>query len=78
MASIGLERTAKTPEKQGVSAKRGTESGAVGGDPSAHHQTTGLNTQTPPPDLAEVARVWPNLPPAIRAGIMAIVRTANQ
>jgi hypothetical protein len=29
------------------------------------------------PDLAEVVAAWPNLPEAIRAGILAMIRSAS-
>jgi hypothetical protein len=32
MGDIGLEQSSEMPEKQRVTAKRGTESGTVGGD----------------------------------------------
>jgi len=30
-----------------------------------------------PPDLAEVVAAWPELPEAIRAGILAMIRSAS-
>jgi hypothetical protein len=30
-----------------------------------------------PPDLAEIARAWDTLPEALRAGILAMVRSAK-
>jgi hypothetical protein len=31
----------------------------------------------PPPDLAEVTAAWPDLPEPIRAGILAMIRSAS-
>jgi hypothetical protein len=37
-----------------------------------------LPTDSPfPPDLAEIVTAWPNLPEALKAGIVAMVRAAK-
>ena len=36
-----------------------------------------IDTKKLPPDLAEIVAVWPQLPPAIRSAIVAIVRTSK-
>ena len=44
--------------------------------PSATENATGLLPELPP-DLAEVAAAWPDLPEPIRAGILAMIRSAS-
>lgn len=69
----GLELAPKTPRILGVDAKPGTESGTLG--PDSAPQTP---PQAPlPADLAHLVKAWPTLPPAIRAGILAMVKAAG-
>jgi hypothetical protein len=70
LAGGGFEPCHNSPAKSPVSPERGTESGTVGGD-SANNQ------QLADPDLAKVVMAWPNLPAAIRAGILAMVQAAK-
>ena len=67
LTPTGLEHPSKTPIKPHVSEKRGTESG------------TPATTPAPalPDDLAEVVAVWANLPAALKAGILAMVKAAK-
>jgi hypothetical protein len=46
------------------------------GDPLAHYLPTD-NRKATPDDLAEVTAAWPELPEAIKAGILALVRAAQ-
>jgi hypothetical protein len=57
-----LEPTSKSTGKTGVLAKSAAESGAVPPDFD--------------PELKELAQAWPGLSKAVRAGILALVRTA--
>jgi len=57
-----LEPTPISTGKAGVLAKGGTESGAVPPDFD--------------PELKEIAQAWPGLSKAVRAGILALVRTS--
>lgn len=69
IAATGLEHPSNSPEKQGFPAQGGAESGALGGE-------SATNQQPADPDLAAVVSAWANLPAAIRAGIVAMVKTA--
>jgi len=51
-----------------------TERGAKSGAPDAPKPA---NTRTLCPDLVEVVNAWPALPPAIRAGILAMIQAAK-
>ncbi len=62
----GVEQPPETPKKMRVSILSGAESGAL--------DARKVESQ---PDLAMVIEAWPNLPAAIRAGILAIVRAAG-
>jgi hypothetical protein len=44
--------------------------------PVAHHLPT--DTRSLPPDLAAVVAAWPTLPEALRAGIVAMVRSCER
>jgi hypothetical protein len=63
---MGLERTPKLSEKQGVSARGGAESGAGGAWKASID-----------PDLGELIAAWPALPEEVKAGILAIVQTGR-
>ena len=45
--------------------------------PSDEACSTGVTNFLADPDLAAVVKAWPNLPPAIRAGILAMVQAAK-
>lgn len=66
LGRAGIEHPQEMAGKAPVSTQGGAESGA-------------LNAQTPslPPDLAGVVDAWPSLPPAIRAGILAMIQAAK-
>jgi hypothetical protein len=70
----GLEPGAVFPKETQVSGAGGSKSGnkpAGSGDPAAPE---------PPadPDLAAVVAAWPDLPAALRAGIVAMVKAAGE
>jgi hypothetical protein len=70
MGDTGLERPALALSQTPVSEDGGAESGAQdAAQPS--------NPPSLPPELAEVVKAWPNLPEAIRAGILAMVKAAT-
>ena len=52
---------------QQFSGPRGTESGTLGDDSAD-------NRQPADPELAAVVECWPQLPAALRAGILAMVK----
>jgi len=62
----GFEPTSKASGKQGVAAESGANSGA----PDAQN---GLKY----PELGAILDAWPTLPEPIKAGILAMVRTAG-
>jgi len=68
--AAGIERPPKRSEKTRVPPERAAESDALG----AHD----IATAPVDPDLADVIAAWPTLPPAIQAGIMAMVRAAEE
>jgi len=75
-AATGLEHPSETAEKQGISAERGTESGTLGGDSASNRQPAQAQAAAFPPDLADVAKAWLDLPAAVKAGILAMVKAA--
>lgn len=73
MPPEGLEHHANPAGNTRVPDSGGSKSGNNGG---------GLGPPMPPtmptdPGLAEVIAAWPDLPPAIRAGIVAMVKAAG-
>lgn len=66
MGVTGLEHSAKTPGKTGNPATRGAECGA-------HRAPTGQFDQV----LQQVIDTWPDLPEAIQAGILAMIKAAS-
>lgn len=72
MPPEGLEHSRFSPGNTRVPDSRGSKSGNIG---------AGSTPPTPPPkptdpDLAAVVAAWANLPPAVRAGIVAMVGAA--
>jgi hypothetical protein len=57
----------------GCDSESGAESGALPDD-SAPDPTPAV---PPDPDLAAVVAAWPDLPPAIRAGVLALVKAGK-
>lgn len=66
MGDTGLEPSPETSGKDGAKRQRGAECGALSPDSADASGTAD-------PDLARLAAAWADLPPAIRAGIMAMV-----
>lgn len=73
VGDTGLELPAKNPRKTRVHDSGGSKSGNTRGDSDP---PTGP-VPPPDPDLAAVVAAWPGLPPAIRAGIVAMVRAGQ-
>jgi hypothetical protein len=69
MGPGGFEPTPKTPRKTHISAQGGALSGARGG-------ARLLPEDTGDPDLQQLIDAWPTLPEAVKAGIMAMIRSA--
>jgi len=72
VGDTGLEQSSGSSIKPHFPGQHGTESGTVGEAP----MPASITSADLPPDLAEILKVWPSLPPAIRAGILAMVRAA--
>jgi hypothetical protein len=71
MTPLGFALSQNPSGKPGVCDSGGAESGAVGGDSPG---TTSIGqARIADPDLAAVVAAWTNLPPAIKAGILAMV-----
>ena len=66
MGHEGVEPPPENTDKTGVLNQSGAESGALDA------QKAELS-----PELAAVVEAWPKLPPAIRAGILAMIRAAE-
>jgi hypothetical protein len=66
----GCEHPADSAGKSGISQQGGTESGPLGGDLASIRQPADS-------DLAAVVEAWPDLPAAIRAGILAMIQAAK-
>ena len=66
----GVEHPADFAGKPGISQPGGAESDAPGGDLASIRQPADS-------DLAAVVKAWPDLPPAIRAGILAMIQAAQ-
>jgi hypothetical protein len=62
----GIRTPPENPGKTAFSEKGGADSGAVT-----------LSNFSNDSDLALIINAWPNLPEAIRAGILAIIRAAG-
>lgn len=73
MGSPGLEQPPETTGNTGVSLPSGAKCGALSSD-SVPNPTL---TKPTDPELAAVVAAWPDLPPAIRAGVLALVRAAG-
>jgi hypothetical protein len=67
VAAQGLEHDQETPRKVGIPESGGAESGAVGA------QSVPI-----PSDLREIIDAWSMLPETVRAGIVAMVKTAER
>ena len=76
MTPWGFEHTAISAGNAGVSESGGIKSGNIGAGfgPPTHSATPNLPTD---PELAAVVAAWPDLPPAIRAGVLALVKAAG-
>jgi hypothetical protein len=70
VGDTGREHLAKPAGNPHISSKRGTESGTLGDDSAPRPIKAD-------PDLASVIAAWPNLPEAIRTGIVAMVKAAK-
>lgn len=65
MAEAGLETVANSPQKTGNSSRGGAESGAVDARSGAFD-----------PELQTIVDAWPSLPDTVKAGILAMVKSA--
>ncbi|MFN7022265.1 MAG: hypothetical protein ACK4WH_13185 [Phycisphaerales bacterium] len=73
VGDTGFELPRFSAEKSGVSESGGSKSGNTG---ARFGDSAGLTKPTDP-ELAAVAAAWPDLPPALRAGIVAMVNAAT-
>ncbi|MCZ6651489.1 MAG: hypothetical protein O7D91_00455, partial [Planctomycetota bacterium] len=69
----GLEQHPKTLGNSSGSAESAAESGAS----NAEYVPNPAERESIDPGLASVVEAWPTLPEAIRAGIVAMVRTCD-
>ncbi|MBL9032754.1 MAG: hypothetical protein JNM80_13755 [Phycisphaerae bacterium] len=81
MGDTGLELPANPAGNTPVSESGGSKSGNKGGgfgSPTPPASATAPTPATPTdPELAAVVAVWSDLPPAIRAGVLALVKAAK-
>lgn len=73
MGDTGLEHPQNPSGKSGVASESGAKCGALPGDSDPK---PALATPADP-DLSAVVAAWPNVPPAVRAGIVAMVKAAT-
>jgi hypothetical protein len=82
VAGTGFETSSVTSGNQYTTEQSGAESGAVGApearsdasDDAAHFPTDPLDD----PELREVAEAWPTLADAVKARIVALIRSAGE
>lgn len=73
MGATGLERALNSKQKTSCFGSDSAQSGALAGIAA-----TGLvSERAGDPELAAVVLAWNNLPPAVRAGIVAMVKVAT-
>ena len=72
MSDPGLEESQNAPKNRDISEIGGSKSGNKPSKPTNSDQTVLADD----PDLREVVGVWAHLPAAIKAGILAMVRSA--
>jgi len=70
--AAGIEPLAESSGKRPNSRKSGAESGAV-----CERDEGGARNAALDADLIAVIQIWPHLPKAIRAGILAIARATQ-
>jgi len=70
MGGRGLEPIEKSSENPGVPSQGGAKSGALGAREA-------LQDGPQDPDLQAVVDAWPDLPEALKTGILAMVRAAG-
>jgi hypothetical protein len=75
MGAEGFEPPAFSSGNTAVADSGGSKSGNIlaGSDAAT---PTAKPTPPPDPDLAAIVAAWPELPPAIRAGVLALVKAA--
>ncbi|MBX3359908.1 MAG: hypothetical protein KF912_08010 [Phycisphaeraceae bacterium] len=79
MGATGLEPSRDSGGKAGGSLSGGNKSGNNRPDSSApaHLPPTPVPAKPTDPELAAVVAAWPDLPPAIRAGVLALVNAGT-
>lgn len=73
LGAVGCEHPANSAGNPPVLTQGGAESDATDATDAPKPQPAPVL----PADLAEVLNTWPALPPAIRAGILAMVKAAK-
>lgn len=77
MGSEEPEHPAKPSGNQYINKHHGTESGTVGPPRVSEPLLDASADRATLQDLAQVVEAWPNLPPAVRAGIVAMVKAVK-
>ncbi len=85
MGATGLEPVRDAKAISPDSESRGNKSGNIGAGSGGSEPPSPAPAPTPPtvpatpadPELAAVVRAWPDLPSAIRAGVLALVKAAS-
>lgn len=77
VGATGLEPPRFPCGKQGGPSEGGAQSGALPGDSAPKPAPATPPTPPADPDLGAVVAAWPALPPALRAGIVAMVKAAR-
>jgi len=73
MGRAGLEHPPESPGNTSVSLPSGAKCGALSRDSDPNPPPA----KPTDPELAAVVAAWPDLPPAIRAGVLALVKAAG-
>lgn len=74
MGAVGIEPVADSPGNTHVAGESGTPSGTV---VARNGASDGVGDAPADVDLHQLVTAWPSLPPAVKAGIVAMVKAAT-